>query len=317
MNPKKIAITTGDPDGIGTEVAAKAITELNLDRPIHFYFFRTPHCPKSHLTMVDKKLYRKEVTSVAEALAEQHIDDTVFFDINQTVNPTFFVKQAAELCLQKKIDALVTGPLSKPLIMESGLGVIGHTGLFRQLIPQRPLFMAFVGDHFNVALVTDHIPFQSVPQQLTADRIIACIVECHKLKTKLTHKADKPLALLGLNPHAGDSGLIGQEEKTLLNKIIRQCQTEGIAIEGPLVPDVAFQKSNWEKYSFFVSLYHDQGLIPFKLVHGQESGVHITMGLQFVRTSVDHGTAKDIFNQNKAEPQSMKQALEWAIQAVI
>jgi 4-hydroxythreonine-4-phosphate dehydrogenase len=122
-----------------------------------------------------------------------------------------------------------------------------------------------------------------------------------------------PIGLLGLNPHAGDSGLIGQEEQTVISKAMKQLFELGIPVVGPLVPDAAFQKENWGKYSTFVACYHDQGLIPFKSIHGFDSGVHLTLGLSLKRTSVDHGTAKDIFGKNKANPGSMVSALRWAI----
>ncbi|MEZ4871005.1 MAG: 4-hydroxythreonine-4-phosphate dehydrogenase PdxA [Bdellovibrionales bacterium] len=263
---------------------------------------------------MDKSVYRKQVGSVMEAMQESHIEDTVLFDICQDINPTYFVKEAAELALQKKINALVTAPLSKPLISESGLNVVGHTGLFRMLVPNKSLFMAFLGVEFNVVLATDHIPLGSVANSISPEKIIECILESNRLRQQLSPDLiNRPLGLLGLNPHAGDSGLIGTEESRFFNAIVSECRSMGIPIEGPLVPDVAFQKHNWTRYSLFISLYHDQGLIPFKMIHGQDSGVHVTLGLPFLRTSVDHGTAKDIFNQNKAKPDSMREALEWAL----
>ena len=123
----------------------------------------------------------------------------------------------------------------------------------------------------------------------------------------------RPIAILGLNPHAGEQGLIGSVENRIHAKVLETAAEEKLNVDGPLVPDAAFFPKNWSKYSVFVANYHDQGLIPFKMTHGQESGVQVTMGLPFVRTSVDHGTAKDIFGKNKADPRSMLQALEWAI----
>jgi 4-hydroxythreonine-4-phosphate dehydrogenase len=125
--------------------------------------------------------------------------------------------------------------------------------------------------------------------------------------------ASRPLALLGLNPHAGEEGIIGDTEKKIHHSVIESARERGVKIEGPLVPDAAFFEKNWSEYSVYIANYHDQGLIPFKMIHGQESGIHLTMGLPFVRTSVDHGTAKDIFGKNKADASSMTLAIEWAI----
>ena len=122
----------------------------------------------------------------------------------------------------------------------------------------------------------------------------------------------KPMALVGLNPHAGEKGLIGKFESESLKPVLTQIKKKH-SVEGPLVPDAAFFEDNWKKYSTYVCLYHDQGLIPFKMVHGQDSGVHLTLGLPFIRTSVDHGTAKNIFGKNKANPNSMIEAVDWAI----
>ena len=121
------------------------------------------------------------------------------------------------------------------------------------------------------------------------------------------------MALVGINPHAGEDGLIGNEELDVFLEAIKIAKSKKIPIEGPLVPDAAFLKENWSKFSVYICPYHDQGLIPFKLVHGHKSGVHITMGLPFIRTSVEHGTAKKLFGKNKAYYESMLEAIKWSI----
>ena len=178
---------------------------------------------------------------------------------------------------------------------------MGHTGAFRSLIPNAQLHMAFAGTEFNVLLASDHLPIENVPGYLTKKKISAAIHAAREFKKLLGLKSK--IALLGLNPHAGESGLIGNFEKKFLLDLPKD-------IVGPLVPDAAFLKSNWKKYALFICLYHDQGLIPFKMIHGQDSGVHITMGLPFLRTSVDHGTAFDIYNKNKANHASMLDAIK-------
>jgi 4-hydroxy-L-threonine phosphate dehydrogenase PdxA len=122
----------------------------------------------------------------------------------------------------------------------------------------------------------------------------------------------KPIGILGLNPHAGDSGLIGQEEKLVIQPAVEKLKKNGFLVEGPLSPDAAFFPPSWKRYCFYVATYHDQGLIPFKLAH-QHSGAHLTLGLPIWRTSVDHGTAKDIYGKNLANPQSMVDAIKWSI----
>jgi 4-hydroxy-L-threonine phosphate dehydrogenase PdxA len=118
--------------------------------------------------------------------------------------------------------------------------------------------------------------------------------------------------LLGLNPHAGEKGIIGSEEGQVFSHALSSVRAAGMKVFGPLSPDAAFMKENWKQYSLYVCCYHDQGLIPFKMIHGQDDGVHVTVGLPFIRTSVDHGTAKDIFGKNRANPQSMLAAIKLA-----
>lgn len=160
--------------------------------------------------------------------------------------------------------------------------------------------MAFAGQNFNILLASDHIALEKVPQFLTKKTLSEAIGNARKFKALL--KSKKKIAILGLNPHAGEKGMLGQFEKKFMAALPPD-------VVGPLVPDAAFLKANWNKYSVFICLYHDQGLIPFKLVHGQDSGVHITVGLPFIRTSVDHGTAFDIYNKNLANQASMLDAI--------
>jgi 4-hydroxythreonine-4-phosphate dehydrogenase len=149
------------------------------------------------------------------------------------------------------------------------------------------------------------MPLSRVSKSLTLRRLRSGIAAAKFLRGLA--RSRKPIALVGLNPHAGENGLLGSEElkwKGLLKSKV---------VEGPLVPDAAFLPHQWKKYSVYVCPYHDQGLIPFKLVHGFDEGVHLTLGLPFVRTSVDHGTAKELFGKNIAKHGSMREALELAM----
>ena len=172
--------------------------------------------------------------------------------------------------------------------------------------------MGFFGKQFSVVLATGHSPLARAIIEFSPSRLTRAIAAAERLRSILPpRQAALPLALVGLNPHAGESGLIGKDE-IWLTKLVRDLSTS-IDIVGPLVPDAAFLPPNWKRHSVYICPYHDQGLIPFKMVHGFDSGVHLTLGLPFVRTSVDHGTAKDLFGKNKAEHGSMKDALRVAI----
>lgn len=308
---KKVAITTGDPDGIGFEVACKALCELG-PRPQTIFFLYRNYCQSikqpQYFKKIDEKFLRLTYTDSVSALSfvkqlikKKSVPRNILIDLSMKSSAAHWVVEATKHCLAKDFSSLVTGPLSKVLVKKSGFAFMGHTGAFRSLIPDAKLHMAFAGDQFNVLLASDHLPIDQVSCYLNKKTVAEAILAARDFKKKLGSK--KKIALLGLNPHAGERGLIGNFEKKLLQNLPSD-------IVGPLVPDAAFLKSNWQKYAVYICMYHDQGLIPFKLVHGQDSGVHITIGLPFLRTSVDHGTAFDIYNKNKANHASMLDAIK-------
>jgi 4-hydroxythreonine-4-phosphate dehydrogenase len=331
MSNKRIAITTGDSDGIGFEVAAKAlcskpILSLSHSHSAHIFLFRSSEdslkgftikkkekilqVQKSELERLSTKYQLIKTGTLIEAIeASKHIKNrTLIFDICSTSSPADWVVGSGQAALKKEISGLCTAPLSKTLILESGYSEIGHTELLKSLTPRSKIFMTFLGSSFNVALLTAHIPTSTATKSIDYKALNSLI---NNLQSLNSHRKDKrPIAVLGMNPHAGEGGIIGRLEL----KLSRFIESFGGEVVGPLVPDAAFLGQNLQKYSFFVALYHDQGLIPFKMAHGQDCGVHLSLGLPFVRTSVDHGTAKDIFGKNKANPGSMVDALSFCIQ---
>lgn len=304
---KKILITTGDFDGIGLEVTLKALKTLGPHKGIQFIYFRDSNHSASAASKFKNLFKFSKVNSLAEALSD---DSANLIEIGNSDSPAHWVEQAAKACLNKSAHALVTGPLSKETIQNAGLKDIGHTGIFKRLTKTKELYMGFFGSEFNVALVTDHIPLNRISKNISAEKVFKVL----ELMAKAFPGVKNPkFGILGLNPHSGENGIIGSEELELFSQLKKLNKTAQIPYEGPLVPDAAFFKQNWRKYTAFIALYHDQGLIPFKMIHGQDSGVHVTLGLPFTRTSVDHGTAKDIFGKNKANPQSMIDAIQYAV----
>ncbi len=307
---KKIAITTGDPNGVGFEVTAKALAQVKPNKNQIFLLFRDHKQEKTqsrYFKLLDRQWNRVTFFSVETALnfinsldKKDRNQNNFLVDLSLQTNAAEWVTAAAELCLQKNLQGLVTGPLSKTLIRRSGRKELGHTGIFRAMCPKSTMHMAFLGKDFHVLLATDHVPFSKIESTLNKKSLVSVFKAANQLKLVLNSKKD--VAVLGLNPHAGEAGLMGHFERKLLSKLPR-------GFSGPLVPDAAFLKKNWQKYSLYICLYHDQGLIPFKMHHGQDAGVHITLGLPFVRTSVDHGTAFDIYNKNLANPNSMLDAI--------
>ena len=310
--PLKIVITTGDTDGIGTEVAAKALAKVRPKRGVQFYLWRSKKMDARFLRRIDGPFKRKTVLTWAEALKED-FDYKTLIDIDSNLSPVKWVETTAKSSLHQHVDAMVTAPLSKTLMANEGVKQIGHTELLRKITKADHVFMSFIGSEFSVVLATTHVPVRRVSKRLTPEVLEQAILAADRVRAMLPSKQAKlPLGVLGLNPHAGEGGLIGDEE-IQLKPVLQKLKKRKVQLEGFLVPDAAFFPENFKKYSVFVCPYHDQGLIPFKLVHGQKSGVHITMGLPIIRTSVDHGTAKNIFGMNKADPGSMIDAINWAI----
>lgn len=311
MNKIKVVVTTGDTDGIGLEVAIKALKKLGPQKNVQILLWRSSSADTGLLKQLDRTWKRITVDSWAEALT---ISGPYLVDIGSDLSPAEWVEITAKACLHKEVQAMATGPLSKTSIKAAGFKDLGHTDILKRVSKTSLANMGFIGAHFNVVLATGHLALKEVPSSLNLEVLKKSLINANGLRQRLPkNKAKKPIAVLGLNPHAGEEGLIGKEELALFSALASFAKRQGIPIVGPLVPDAAFLKSNWDRYSVYLTLYHDQGLIPFKMIHGQESGVHITLGIPFIRTSVDHGTAKDIFGKNKAHPNSMLESIQWAI----
>ncbi len=305
---KQVHITTGDRDGIGLEIALKALKNIGPVKNIQFILWQE----ENSLLKVNNYLTDKfKIISINNFKDVNKIEknSNTLINITSSLKPTEWVVQAAKHCfLEKKTTALVTGPLSKTQMQKDGFTEKGHTELLKKLSNIQQVFMVFLGDSFNVALLTGHIPLKEI--SLDEKTLDTCLQYCHTfVKDTVSSKEKiKPLGLLGFNPHSGEEGLIGNEE-FLFKNILSKWRGK---VEGPLVPDVAFLKTNWKKYSMYVCLYHDQALIPFKMIHEKKS-LQFSLGLPFIRTSVSHGTAKDIFAENKADPTSMIYALNWTV----
>ncbi|MGE4131391.1 MAG: 4-hydroxythreonine-4-phosphate dehydrogenase PdxA [Bdellovibrionales bacterium] len=290
--PIVLNITTGDQDGIGPEVTFKALRRLGPLPGVRFRVFVGSRT----------KLPRLSEFKVGENLAW----------LPRPESPAHWVEEATHHCLRHSKNALVTAPLSKTTIVRAGLKDIGHTEILARLTHRKTLHMGFLGQKFNVLLATGHIPLKNVTKEWNVQTFRAALRSAKQMQSILPlQQSRKPIALVGLNPHAGEDGLLGTEEAWVRREIQKHK-----GLKGPLVPDSAFLPQNWGKYSLFIVPYHDQGLIPFKMIHGFNSGVHLTLGLPFVRTSVDHGTAKEIFGKNLAEAGSMIDAIETAVELV-
>lgn len=221
-----------------------------------------------------------------------------------------WIREAVSACRRGILDALVTAPISKEGFARAGIDVPGHTELLAELTRTRRFGMMLIGGNLRVVLVTRHVPLHRVPKLLTRPRLREAI--------ELTHEAlpwlgasSRRIAVCGLNPHAGDGGTIGREEKTTIAPVIRALQRKGLDVIGPVPADTVFHQAIHGAFDAVVAMYHDQGLAPLKMLAFDE-GVNVTLGLPIVRTSPDHGTAFEIAGKGVAREHSMVEAIRTA-----
>ncbi len=306
---KKIAITTGDPAGIGPEIASKVIRFLPLKKDI-IYIIYGKFLPFPDGNII-KKISNIEDADNRTIIYWIEIDDSGY----EMGKPSKITGEIAyrilERCMldleSKKLDAVVTCPISKKAIRETHPDFIGHTEYFAEKTGKEDFIMSFWGPYFNLALLTTHIPVSNIGNVLNKEFFLKKLKLIYNETNKIIR--NPKLAVLSVNPHAGENGAFGFEDE-LLKKVLKELLLENIIIDGPFPAD-SFFAQNRKKYDMIISAFHDQGLIPFKMISSEE-GVNVTLGLPFVRTSVDHGTAFDIAGKNLASEKSLKTAINFA-----
>ncbi len=222
-----------------------------------------------------------------------------------------YLNEAISDALDQRIDAIVTCPLNKESLHAAGIPHPGHTEILAERTQAKHHTMMLTSSELSCSLVTIHVPCQQVPSLLTSENIVRTVQNTRLVIEQINQKKAK-IGVLGLNPHAGENGLFGNEEAEIIAPAIARCREAGIDAEGPLCPDTAFIKPKRERYDAYVCMYHDQGLIPLKTL-SFDTGVNVTLGLPITRTSVDHGTAFDIAWQGIASPQSLYEAYRLAV----
>ena len=222
------------------------------------------------------------------------------------------IESAVALAMKKKVDAIVTPPINKSGLKKAGFNIPGHTEFLAKLSKTRRFEMMLVGGPLRVVLVTRHLALKEVPAALSKRRVEETILLAD-FELRRSFGIRRPrLVVCGLNPHAGEEGNLGKEEMRIIEPAVRKARAKTNAeITGPLSPDALFHEAYRGKYDAEICMYHDQGLIPLKMI-SRGSGVNVTLGLPFVRTSPDHGTAYDIAEQGSADPGSMAEALRLA-----
>ena len=286
----RIAITVGDPSGIGPEISLKAAEDARVQ------------------AAGEVVLYGPTTDAELAAFPSGKVTAEAGRSAYQTI------KRAVSDVQAGRADALVTAPINKEAFAEAGLPWRGHTELLAHLTGAPRVAMMFYSEVLRVVLATVHVPLADVTALLTPDRLEATI----RLTAAELPRFGFPnprLAMAGLNPHAGEHGLLGREDEQILRPAVEVCRQAGINVVGPLPADTLFVSATRGEYDAVVACYHDQGLIPAKLVAFGRT-VNVTLGLPIVRTSVDHGTAFDISRQGIADPSSMVEAILLAARLV-
>ena len=281
-----IGITVGDPAGIGPEVAAKALASGRFDGRAELRILGVPPRP----------------IPMGQASAE----------CGRMAVET--VRSAVEDCLAGRLHAIVTGPINKYAVQMSGLDFSGHTEFIARLCNTRDVRMLLASDRLRVIHVSTHVALAEACRRATVERIFRTI-EIAALGLKLFGAPNGRIAVAGLNPHSGESGLFGLEDRDQIVPAVQRAHAGGLYVLGPISPDTVFYRAARGEFDMVVAMYHDQGHIPSKLIAFHET-VNVTLGLPIIRTSVDHGTAFDIAGQNRANPANMIHAIELALRLV-
>ncbi len=305
-----IGISIGDLNGIGTELAIKTFSDNRLleictpilfasNKLINFYRKSIPDSAFNYQHIKDlSRPFHKQVNLYNCWEEEVAINPGQLTDTGGAYAVKSLVA-AVEALKDKKIDGLVTAPIHKKNIQSADFSFTGHTPYLRQAFGVKDVLMLMSSDNFRVGLVTEHVPVSEIAKNITREVILS---KLNIMKEALIRDfgIDKPrIAVLGLNPHAGDEGLIGREEEDIIKPAIKDAK-HNMLVYGPYSADAFFARNQQQKFDAVLAMYHDQGLIPFKsLAYGE--GINYTAGLPAVRTSPDHGTAFDIAGKNKAD----------------
>jgi 4-hydroxythreonine-4-phosphate dehydrogenase len=320
---KKIAITLGDPGGIGPEIIVKALSCVGI-RDCCTPIIIGDKVPLEEAIALLKLPVTVRIIKSPEESQSIHQGRTIDL-IDMGVAKKFkkgkptagggkasvqYIKKAVELALGKHVDGIVTAPISKEAIHMARFPWPGHTEMISELTHTKDYAMMLVGGPLRIVLVTIHTSLKKVPSLISKGSILKTIRLGRKACEMLGMKAPK-IAVAGLNPHAGEAGLFGDEEIKQIRPAVKEALREGIPVAGPFPPDVIFNRAYRGEFDLIVCMYHDQGLIPLKMV-AFDKGVNMTVGLPIIRTSPDHGTAYDIAWKGIANPSSMIEAIKLA-----
>ncbi len=323
-NKPLLALTLGDPSGIGPEVVVKALAEPEINDSARMFVVGTERVVRQALieTEIDLGVKRIDVPEdasvVSDAISVLSIGDYEDVEFPQGRHSADsgrashgWVGTAAKMCLDGKVDAMVTAPVNKEAWQMSGAADLGHQEVFKRLTDSATVYTMLVSGALRCMHLSTHKPLAEACAFVTTDNVLTAvrITDEHFRRWGF---AKPRVAVAALNPHASDNGLIGDTEAKEILPAIDAARSEGIDATGPHPADSVFNQAIDGMYDVVVVMYHDQGHIPIK-VHGFEESVSVNLGIPFIRTSVDHGTAFDIAGQNRAQSTSMVEAIKLAV----
>ncbi len=315
----KIGITLGDPSGISPEILLKSLDKLPKAT---YVIYGSKGILEKTSKLLRLKFKLSDIKTPEQAKEKGFYLINLFdrkFEIGKPSKKTgkaavIYLENAVDDVLKGKIDAIVTLPISKEYVMKAGFRYPGHTEFLAEKSNVKEFCMVLMCEKLKVALLTTHIPVKEVPNRITEEKIISKVKLVDKELREKFGIEDPKIAVLGLNPHAGDGGNIGDEEVKIIKPACLKLRREGINVTDPISADTGFNR--YEEFDIYITMYHDQGLIPLKLLCFKKA-VNITFGLPFVRTSPDHGTGFDIAGKGIADPSSFIESVKLAYELVL
>lgn len=322
-NPIRVGITIGDINGIGPEVIIKALKDSRILSDCTAIIYGSTKTMSYHKKALGEEEFTYQSCKTADDASPKKINivnvwnDEIKFELGSITETGgkyayLSLERATEDLAANKIDILVTAPISKEAIIKAGFQFPGHTEYLAHLSGVDEALMVMVSPNLKVALVTSHIALKDVSKALTKEKVYAKIKALENSLKKDFGIIRPKIAVLGLNPHAGENGKMGTEESEAISPAIQQAKNENILAFGPYPADGFFGSNLLNQFDGILAMYHDQGLTAFKALAFEE-GVNYTAGLPIVRTSPDHGTAFDIAGKNKASGQSFRSAIYLAM----
>jgi len=315
----------GDPAGIGPEIIVKALSESDIHRICRPIVIGDAAVIRETLTICNLSAEIRETVDIEDTPPNRGVIEIIdlcnvdMAGLKMGVPSKMcgsaavaYIRKAGELAMAKKIDAITTAPINKEVVNAAGFQYPGHTEMFAEMAGTRDFGLMMVGGGLRVILVTIHMALKDVPRHIKRGNVLRTIRLAHKAMGYFGNHVPR-IAVAALNPHAGEGRLFGREDWDEIMPAILDARGEGMNVSDPLPADTLFYKTREGYYDIVVAMYHDQGLIPIKLLAFGRA-VNVTVGLPFIRTSVDHGTAYDIAGKNCADPRSLIEAIKLAVE---